>query len=179
MDRVRRGETPWRNLDALHRASLDTLAPRFGLAGLDEAAMDWINRGWHRLRPWPDSVPGLVRLKRGFILSPLSNGGVALLTNMAKQAGLPWDLVLCAEVFRHYKPDPETYLGAARLLDLPPEQVMLCAAHNSDLAPPGVMACAPPSSRGRPSTARARPGMLGRSRIGTTPWTASRRWPTG
>ena len=134
MDRVRRGETPWRNLDALHRASLDTLAPRFGLAGLDEAAMDWINRGWHRLRPWPDSVPGLVRLKRGFILSPLSNGGVALLTNMAKQAGLPWDLVLCAEVFRHYKPDPETYLGAARLLDLPPEQVMLCAAHNSDLA---------------------------------------------
>lgn len=134
MDRVRRGELPWTNLDALHRASLDDLAPRFGLAGLDAAALDWINRGWHRLRPWPDSVRGLTRLKARYILSPLSNGNVALLTNMAKHAGLPWDLVLCAEVFRHYKPDAETYLGAAELLGLAPGQVMLCAAHNQDLA---------------------------------------------
>ncbi len=134
MDRVRRGALPWTNLDALHRASLETLAPRFGLVGLDEAALDWVNRGWHRLRPWPDSVAGLTRLKQRFIIGPLSNGNVALLTNMAKQAGLPWDLVLCAEVFRHYKPDPEAYLGAAALLGLSPDQVMLCAAHNQDLA---------------------------------------------
>jgi 2-haloacid dehalogenase len=134
MDRVRRGELPWMNLDALHRQSLDTLAPQFGLVGLDDSTMDWLVKGWHRLRPWPDSVPGLTRLKPRYILSPLSNGNVALLTNMAKHVGLPWDLILCAEVFRHYKPDPETYLGAADLLGLRPDQVMLCAAHNNDLA---------------------------------------------
>lgn len=134
MDRVRRGELPWTNLDSLHRASLEALAPRFGVVGLDAAAMDWVNRGWHRLRPWPDSVDGLARLKARYIISPLSNGNVALLTNMAKHAGLPWDLVLCAEVFRHYKPDAETYLGAARLLGLEPGEVMMCAAHNQDLA---------------------------------------------
>jgi 2-haloacid dehalogenase len=133
MDRVRRGALPWTNLDALHQQSLETLAPRFGLPGLDDASLDWINRGWHRLRPWPDSVAGLLRLKTRYVISPLSNGNVALLTNMAKHAGLPWDLVLCAEVFRHYKPDPETYLGAAELLGLAPNQVMMCAAHNQDL----------------------------------------------
>ena len=134
MNRVRRGELPWTNLDALHRASLDELAPRFGLEGLDGPARDWMVRGWHRLHPWPDSVAGLARLKRHFIISPLSNGNVALLTNMAKAAGLPWDLVLCAETFHHYKPDPETYLGAAALLGLAPHEVMMCAAHNADLA---------------------------------------------
>lgn len=134
MDRVRRGEQPWTNLDALHRASLEMLAPQFGLAGLDEDTLDWLVRGWHRLRPWPDSVAGLARLKQRFTISPLSNGNVALLTNMAKAAGLPWDLVMCAELFRHYKPDPEVYLGAAALLGLPPHEVMLCAAHNDDLA---------------------------------------------
>ena len=133
MDRVRHGVAPWTNLDALHRESLDRLAPEFGLAGLTPAELDWINRGWHRLRPWPDSVGGLTRLKAGFILSPLSNGNVSLLANMARNAGLPWDLVLSAELFRHYKPDPETYLGAASLLGLRPPEVMMCAAHNGDL----------------------------------------------
>jgi len=134
MDRVRKGELPWTNLDALYRASLAELAPRFGLVGLDAADMEWVNQGWHRLRPWPDSVPGLLRLRPSYVLSPLSNGNVALLVAMAKRAGLPWDLVLCAEVFQHYKPDPEAYLGACRLLALEPGQVMLCAAHNADLA---------------------------------------------
>lgn len=134
MDRVRRGELPWTNLDALHRASLAELAPRFGLTGQTPEDMEWVNRGWHRLRPWPDSVPGLLRLRRRFILSPLSNGNVALLVDLARAGGLPWDLVLSAEVFRHYKPDPKTYLGACELLALDPAQVMLCAAHNSDLA---------------------------------------------
>lgn len=134
MDRVRRGELPWTNLDALHRASLAELAPRFGLTGLDAAGMEWVNQGWHRLQPWPDSVPGLVRLRPKYVLSPMSNGNVALLVAMARTRGLPWDLVLCAEVFQHYKPDPETYLGACRLLALEPSQVMLCAAHNGDLA---------------------------------------------
>lgn len=134
MDRVRRGEQPWANIDTLHRAALEELAPRFGLARLDGDALDYMVRGWHRLAPWPDSVGGLTRLKARYVISPLSNGNVALLTNMAKHAGLPWDLVLSAELFRHYKPDPEAYLGAAALLGLPPGEVMMCAAHNHDLA---------------------------------------------
>ena len=134
MDRVRVGELPWTRLDDLHRASLDALAPRFGLSGLAEADMDHLNRVWHRLRPWPDAMPGLTRLRRRFVIGPMSNGNVALLVNMAKAAGLPWDMVFAAELFRHYKPDPQTYLGACGLLNLPPSQVMMAAAHNGDLA---------------------------------------------
>ena len=134
MDRVRRGELSWTKLDDLHMATLREIGPQFGLVGLSDADMDWVNRGWHRLRPWPDSVPGLRALHPRYILGPLSNGNVSLLVDMARAAGLPWDVILGAEVFGHYKPDPETYLGACRLLSLEPEQVMLCAAHNGDLA---------------------------------------------
>ncbi len=134
MDRVRRGELPWTILDDLHRASLERLVAEFGIAGLTEAEMDHINRGWHRLRPWPDSVAGLTRLKARYTIAPLSNGNVALLLNMAKHSGLPWDMICATELFGHYKPDPETYLGAARLLGLAPGEVMMAAAHNGDLA---------------------------------------------
>ena len=134
MDRVRRGELPWTKLDALHRASLDMLVAQFGITGLSDRDLQHINLGWHRLRPWPDVVPGLRRLHTRFILAPLSNGNVSLLVNLARHAGLPWDMVFGAEVFGHYKPDPETYLGACRMLSLEPRQVMLCAAHNDDLA---------------------------------------------
>jgi 2-haloacid dehalogenase len=133
MDRVRRGEAPWTNLDALHRQSLDRLMPQFGITGLSETEVDHLNRVWHRLKPWPDSVEGMTRLRRKYVLSPLSNGNVALLTRMGKAAGLPWDCILSAELFRHYKPDPETYRGAAELLGLPTDKVALVAAHNSDL----------------------------------------------
>jgi 2-haloacid dehalogenase len=121
-------------LDDLQRKSVEPLAAKLGITGLTSADFDYLTRGWHALEPWPDSVSGLTRLKTNFIISPLSNGNVALLTNMAKHAGLPWDLVLSAEIFKHYKPDPETYLGAAKILSLRPEQVMLVAAHNNDLA---------------------------------------------
>lgn len=134
MDRVRRGELPWTKLDDLHMATLREIGPRFGLVGLSDADLDWVNRGWHRLRPWPDSVPGLRALHSRYVLGPLSNGNVSLLVDMARGAGLPWDVILGAEVFGHYKPDPETYLGACRLLSREPDQVMLCAAHNNDLA---------------------------------------------
>jgi 2-haloacid dehalogenase len=133
MDRVRRGEMPWTNLDALHHASLEELLEEFGLEGLTEEEKEHLNKVWHRLDPWPDSVPGLARLKERYILTPLSNGNVALLTNMAKRAGLPWDLILSAEIVHHYKPDPETYLMVPDLLGLRPEEVMLVAAHSSDL----------------------------------------------
>jgi 2-haloacid dehalogenase len=134
MDRVRKGELPWTLLDDLHRASLDRLVAQFAIAGLTEDDRRHITFGWHRLHPWPDSVPGLTRLKRHFIIGPLSNGNVALLTNMAKFAGLPWDMVFGSDLFGHFKPDPETYLGVARLLGLPPGRVMMAAAHNNDLA---------------------------------------------
>jgi 2-haloacid dehalogenase len=133
MDRVRRGEIPWTNLDALHRASLEELLEEFDAEGLTEEERDHFNKVWHRLDPWPDSVAGLARLKERYIISTFSNGNVALLTNMAKRAGLPWDLILSAELVRHYKPDPETYLMAPNLLDLRPEEVMLVAAHPDDL----------------------------------------------
>jgi len=133
MQRVAKGELPWMTLDELHRLSLDTLIAERGIKGFSEADLVHINLGWHRLKPWADSVAGLTRLKSKYIISPLSNGTVSLLTNMAKGAGLPWDLILGSDVFGHFKPAPETYLGAARLLGLDPSDVMMAAAHNADL----------------------------------------------
>src|SRR6202048_2552568 len=121
MDDVRKHpERGYVILDVLHRRSLEKLVAQLSISGLTDADLHHLTMGWHRLHPWPDSVAGLTRLKKKYIISPLSNGNIALLTNMAKFAGLPWDLVLSAELFEHYKPDPETYLGAARLLGLPP-----------------------------------------------------------
>jgi 2-haloacid dehalogenase len=133
MDRVRSGEIPWTKLDDLHRASLEELLADFGIEGLSGAEKGYFNRVWHRLDPWPDAVEGLTRLRQRYIIAPLSNGNVSLLTNMARRAALPWDLVLSAELVRHYKPDPETYLMPPLLLDLEPEQVMMVAAHVYDL----------------------------------------------
>ena len=134
MRRVMSGELGWTLIDDLHRLILDQLLPRFGLGHLSEAERQHLNRVWHRLDPWPDVVPGLQRLKTRYTLCTLSNGNIGLLTNMAKRAGLPWDCILSAEVFRAYKPDPATYLGVARVFDLAPSELMLVAAHQDDLA---------------------------------------------
>jgi len=134
MDEVRSGRRAWTILDLLHRESLDKLIAKYKIAGLTEAEKDHINRVWHRLRPWPDAVEGLRRLKSRFIIGTLSNGNTGLLTRMAKHAGLPWDVVLGAETARAYKPLPQAYLASAALLNLEPRQVMLVAAHNGDLA---------------------------------------------
>ncbi len=134
MDRVRNSEEPWKHLDTLHRESLDSLLARYGIASdLDAAEIGHLNRVWHRLRPWPDSVSGMSRLAERYVLCSLSNGNFALLTNLAKQGSLPFDAILGAENFLHYKPDPEVYLGAAALLGLEPHEVMMTAAHNEDL----------------------------------------------
>ena len=133
MGRVRSGELSWTKIDDLHRMILDTLVPEFGLQSLTAVELDDLNLAWHRLMPWPDAVAGLTRLKTGYVLATLSNGNVALLVNMAKHAGLPWDAVLSAELAAAYKPDLEVYLKAADLLGLKPEQVMMVAAHNRDL----------------------------------------------
>jgi len=133
MDMVRKGEMPWTNLDQLHRALLEDLLKDFRVEGLSEQEKDHWNRVWHRLKPWPDSVAGLTRLKKKYTIAPLSNGNVALLTDMAKHAKIPWDLILSAELAKHYKPDREAYLLAPSLLELKPEEVMMCAAHTGDL----------------------------------------------
>jgi 2-haloacid dehalogenase len=133
MERVRTGDLPWTNIDTLHRMILDELLEEFGITGLSEDEKQDFNKAWHRLDPWPDSAPGLTRLKKGYVISTLSNGNVALLTNMAKWGGLPWDCILSAELFKRYKRDPKVYQGAAKLLGLPNDQVMMVAAHKFDL----------------------------------------------
>jgi 2-haloacid dehalogenase len=134
MQRVAAGAQGWTKLDDLHRQILDQLIAHFAITQLDEAAKRELNRVWHRLDPWPDSVPGLTRLKQRFTICTLSNGNLGLLANMAKHAQLPWDCVLSAEIFRKYKPDPATYLGVAEIFDVRPSQVMMVAAHAPDLA---------------------------------------------
>ena len=134
MQKVRQGTLPWTNLDALHRAQLIELLPQFGgkksLAARDIAL---INSMWHRLKPWPDTVRGLKMLKTRAVIGTMSNGNVALLTNMAKHAGLPWDVIFSAEWVQHYKPDRETYLSAAQFMQVTPKETMLVAAHKGDL----------------------------------------------
>jgi 2-haloacid dehalogenase len=132
MNRVRTGELPWTRLDDLHRMTLDRILGEFGVT-LSEAEKDALNRAWHRLAPWPDSVAGLTRLKKTFIIAPLSNGNIALMTDLARHSKLPWDCVLGAELVRHYKPDREVYLSAADFLGLQLNEVMMVAAHLGDL----------------------------------------------
>ncbi|MCC5812852.1 MAG: haloacid dehalogenase type II [Ectothiorhodospiraceae bacterium] len=134
MERVRSGKTGWVPLDLLHRQILEDLLARFEVRSLPEPEITSLNRIWHRLDPWPDAVEGITRLKRRYTVCTLSNGNLGLLTAMAKHAQLPWDCILSAEVFGKYKPDPDTYLGVARVFDVRPEQVMLVAAHQDDLA---------------------------------------------
>jgi 2-haloacid dehalogenase len=133
MEEVRAGRRAWTVLDALHRESLLALLERYRVGGLSDADVDYMNRAWHRLDPWPDVVEGLTRLQRKRIIAPCSNGNIALMVNLARRAGLPWDCILGAETARAYKPMPEAYLASCRQLDLPPAQVMMVAAHNGDL----------------------------------------------
>ena len=134
MARVMRGELGWTLIDDLHRGILDEILPRFGLDHLGQAQRAHLNRAWHRLDPWPDVAEGLARLRRRRLVCTLSNGNLGLLARLSHHGGLAWDCLLSAEVFRAYKPDPATYLGVARVFDVPPQRVMLVAAHHDDLA---------------------------------------------
>ncbi|MCY4050167.1 MAG: haloacid dehalogenase type II [Gammaproteobacteria bacterium] len=134
MQRVMSGELEWTLIDDLHRMILDELLSRFQIDSLTEEQIYHLNKVWHRLEPWPDSVEGLTRLKSNFLICTLSNGNIALLTNMAKHGKLPWDCILSAEFFRKYKPDPSTYLGVANTFRVNPGEVMLVASHHNDLS---------------------------------------------
>jgi 2-haloacid dehalogenase len=133
MDRVLRGEAPFQKIDAIHRAILEDILKQFKVTTLTEEEKAHLNLVWHRLKPWPDTVRGLKRLKSKFIIATLSNGNTSLLVNMAKHAGLPWDTVFSSDTFKLFKPDPGMYLGTAGALDLEPAQVMMVAAHKPDL----------------------------------------------
>lgn len=133
MEAVRSGRRPFTRLDVLHRENLDALLGEYGITA-EEAELDWLNRAWHRLDPWPDAIPGLLRMRPKHFLAPLSNGNILLLANMAKRAGIPWDAILGAEAAQAYKPQPEAYTRTAEILGLAPGEVALVAAHNGDLA---------------------------------------------
>ena len=133
MKRVMSGELGWTRIDDLHRMILDDILEKFAVSHLKEDEKQHLNKVWHRLKPWDDTVEGLTRMKSNFTICTLSNGNLGLLSNMAKNAGLPWDCILSAEVFRKYKPHPDTYLGVAEVFDVAPKEVMLVAAHQSDL----------------------------------------------
>ncbi len=136
MEAVRCGKRPYTRLDVLHRENLQAVLPEFGIepTRVPSVDLDELTLAWHRLDPWPDAVDGLTRLKKGFIIAPLSNGNIILMLAMAKRAGLPWDAILGAEVSQAYKPTPQAYLRTADVLALQPSQVCLVAAHNNDLA---------------------------------------------
>ena len=131
---VRESKRPWTGFDTLHREQLDAIISKHGAAKkLTSADRDRLTHGWHELTPWPDVVPGLHRLKKHFIVGPLSNGTLRQMVDLARFGNLPWDVTFGADLFRTYKPDPKLYLGAARYLDLAPENILLVAAHNEDL----------------------------------------------
>jgi 2-haloacid dehalogenase len=136
MEEVRSGRRPFVRLDVLHRENLELARPEFGIdpVAVQPSELDALNLAWRKLDPWPDSVPGLARMRRRFIIAPLSIGNIPLMPDMAKRAGLPWDAILGAEIAQAYKPSPEAYLHNAEALMLEPEQVCLVAAHNGDLA---------------------------------------------
>ena len=133
MDRVRSGQAPFEKIDVIHRTILESVLQQFKVTTLTEDEKAHLNRVWHRLKPWPDAVRGLKRLKSKLVIATLSNGNTSLLVNMAKHGGLPWDCVFSSDTFKHFKPDPEMYLGAAEMLDLEPGEVMMVAAHKADL----------------------------------------------
>ncbi len=133
MEAIRTGQRPFVILDVLHRENLEVVLHEFGLDSLPAEERTELTLAWHRLDPWPDSVPGLTRLKSQYILGTQSNGNIALMVNMAKYGGLPWDVVLGAEITGHYKPVPECYRKACEALALPSEQCVMVAAHTNDL----------------------------------------------
>lgn len=153
MARVMAGELGWMLIDDLHRLILEQVLDQFAIRHLNEGQKRHLNQAWHRLDGWPDAAAGLTRLKSRYMVCSLSNGNLGLLANMAKHAGLPWDCILSAEIFKKYKPDPATYLGVARIFDVAPHEVLMVAAHQDDLD--GARAC------GLPTAYIERPGEFG------------------
>ena len=134
MDEIRSGRLPFSKLDVLHRRNLERILPRFEISGLPEDTLRHLNLAWHRLDAWPDSAPGLVRLKRQCMIAPVSNGNISLMVDLARRNGFPWDAILGSEIAGDFKPKPRVYLAACEAFELAPGDCMMVAAHSSDLA---------------------------------------------
>lgn len=134
MEEVRSGRFPFCRLDVLHRRNLERILERFNVGGLSESILAELNLGWHRLDGWPDSASGLARLKRKFIIAPVSNGNISLMVDLARRNGFPWDAILGSEIAGDFKPKPRVYLAACEALDLAPSACMMVAAHSNDLS---------------------------------------------
>ncbi len=134
MEEIRAGRMPFCKLDILHRHNLERILPRFKIADLPDDVRVNLNFAWHRLDAWPDSAPGLVRLRTKFLLAPVSNGNISLVMHLARRNGFPWDAILGAEIAGDFKPKPRVYLAACEALDLGPAECMMVAAHSSDLS---------------------------------------------
>jgi 2-haloacid dehalogenase len=134
MEEVRAGRIAFCKLDVLHRRNLELTLKRFGVADLSEDDKRKLNLAWHRLDAWPDVTRGLARLKRNYLLAPVSNGNISLMVDLARRNDFPWDAILGAEIAGDYKPKPRVYLAAAAAFDLGPQACMMVAAHSSDLA---------------------------------------------
>jgi 2-haloacid dehalogenase len=133
MEEVRTGKIPFSKLDVLHRRNLERILPRFAVRDLDEAVLKHLNLAWHRLDAWPDVPPGLARLRKSFLLAPVSNGNIALMADLARRNDLHWDAILGAEVAGDYKPKRRVYLASAEAFNLEPRECMMVAAHSRDL----------------------------------------------
>lgn len=133
LEQVRSGRIPFCKLDVLHRHNLERILPRFNIGTLKDAQLRTLNLAWHRLDAWSDVGPGLHRLKRRYMVAPVSNGNISLMVDLARHNGFPWDAILGAEIAGDYKPKPRVYLAAVEALDLPPADCMMVAAHTKDL----------------------------------------------
>jgi 2-haloacid dehalogenase len=134
MEEVRSGRIPFSKLDVLHRRNLERFMPRFGMRNLSDEVLRELTLAWHRLNAWPDVPVALKRLRKKFLLAPVSNGNISLMVDLARRNDFPWDTILGAEVAGDYKPMPRVYLAACEALDLAPAECMMVAAHSSDLA---------------------------------------------
>jgi 2-haloacid dehalogenase len=134
MEEIRAGRMPFCKLDILHRRNLERILPRFHVTGVSGETLAALNLAWHRLDAWPDSAPGLHRLREKFRLAPVSNGNISLMVDLARRNRFPWDAILGAEIAGDFKPKPRVYLAACEALDLAPHQCMMVAAHSSDLS---------------------------------------------
>lgn len=133
MEEVRSGRIPYTKLDVLHRRMLQKVLPRFGLDKLEDATLAQLTLAWHRLDAWPDVPADLAKLRQHFRIAPVSNGNVAIMSDLARRNDIHWDAILGADLAQDYKPKSSVYLSAVGAFNLEPAQCMMCAAHSEDL----------------------------------------------
>ncbi|WP_055405074.1 MULTISPECIES: haloacid dehalogenase type II [unclassified Mycobacterium] len=136
LEQARADQSEWVSVHSVYRRALDAVLDERGIA-FTEDERDELTQAWRRLKPWPDVVPGLTRLKTAYTLATLSNADVSAVVEISKRAGLPWDAVFAAEMAGVFKPDPAIYWMAATYLGLEPAEIMMVASHKYDIRAAG------------------------------------------